>query len=202
MASSEPQSPLPSYKFPAGFRFRPTGIEILKYYLLNKVSGQALPYDGGFEEMDIYRHDPDQLPVDISDGHSRWAYFFVSTATPDEDGYDNVRSTPHGLWKLQRPDRPVQDDDDDDDRVIGYKRSFVFYSTKAHCRSARTGWRMNEYRLSRKFDRSKDDSQISACEIYILMEDRASNHDYKACSDRSKSQVERRMLLPVDSAQA
>ncbi|THU56722.1 hypothetical protein C4D60_Mb11t20200 [Musa balbisiana] len=62
MASSKPQSPLPSCEFPAGFRFRPTGIEILKYYLLNKVLGQALPYDGGFEEMDIYRHDPDQLP--------------------------------------------------------------------------------------------------------------------------------------------
>ncbi|URD84554.1 (No apical meristem) protein [Musa troglodytarum] len=197
MASSERQSPLHRYEFPAGFRFRPTAIEILKHYLLNKVLGQALPYDGGFEEMDIYRHDPDQLPIDISDGHSRWAYFFVSTATPDEDDYDDVRSTPHGLWRLRRPDRPVKDDDES---VIGYKRSFVFYYTKADGRITGTGWMMNEYRLSRKFYGSKDASQISACEIYILMEERASNHDYKSCSDTSKSRAESRLLLPVDSA--
>ncbi|KAJ8511300.1 hypothetical protein OPV22_001734 [Ensete ventricosum] len=175
-ASSGRQSPSHQHEFPAGFRFLPTAVEILKYYLPNVASGLALPYDGGFEEMDIYRHDPDQLPIDISDGHSRWAFFIVFTAMPDEDDHGNVRSTPHGLWKLQRPDRPVKDDDG---RVIGYKRSFAFYYKKAHCRFARTGWRMNEYRLSRKFYRSKDDSKISrcvACKIYILMEDRAKTY--------------------------
>ena len=44
-----------------GFRFHPTDVELVQYFLKRKVLGKKFPYDV-IAELDIYRYPPWDLP--------------------------------------------------------------------------------------------------------------------------------------------
>lgn len=46
---------------PPGFRFHPTDVELVKYYLKRKVMGQRLHFDA-ISELNIYNYCPWDLP--------------------------------------------------------------------------------------------------------------------------------------------
>ncbi|KAL0336493.1 UNVERIFIED_CONTAM: NAC domain-containing protein 67 [Sesamum calycinum] len=50
--------------FPLGFRFHPTDVELLLYYLFPKLKGEDI-YSSEviMDFLDVYQHDPDQLPL-------------------------------------------------------------------------------------------------------------------------------------------
>ena len=47
-------------KFPAGFRFNPTKVELIEQYLKRKVSGKPLPSDM-IKEVELYDLQPEVL---------------------------------------------------------------------------------------------------------------------------------------------
>lgn len=47
--------------FPPGFRFHPTDLELLKYYLKRKIMGETLPFDV-ISEIELYKFLPWDLP--------------------------------------------------------------------------------------------------------------------------------------------
>lgn len=49
-------------RLPLGYRFDPTGDEIVVYYLFNKIMDRAMPTYDLIQEVDVYERDPNQLP--------------------------------------------------------------------------------------------------------------------------------------------
>lgn len=56
-----------------GFRFHPTDVELVMYFLKRKVMGRKFPYDV-IAELDIYKYAPWDLPgLDLD---TEWLFFF------------------------------------------------------------------------------------------------------------------------------
>ena len=61
-AASEAVLPIATGRlFTPGFRFRPTDEELISYYLKMKVQGKPMFLDA-IGEVDVYKHDPSDLP--------------------------------------------------------------------------------------------------------------------------------------------
>ncbi|OMO56306.1 No apical meristem (NAM) protein [Corchorus olitorius] len=64
------------YSLPLGFRFHPTDVELVKYYLKRKILGKKFIFEA-IAELDIYKHAPWDLP-DMSllkTGDLKWFFF-------------------------------------------------------------------------------------------------------------------------------
>nr|AXU39991.1 NAC protein [Lilium pumilum] len=147
-----------------GFRFHPTEEELLGYYLRRRVSGKKPELDI-IGTLNIYRHDPWDLPKLSKIGEREW-YFFVPRDRRQSNGGRPNRTTQRGFWKATGSDRPVRSAADSN-RLIGMKKTLVFYMGRAP-RGNKTDWVMNEFGLS---DRSlstnlplKED--IVLCKVY------------------------------------
>ncbi|GJN09182.1 hypothetical protein PR202_ga27164 [Eleusine coracana subsp. coracana] len=137
MASMEMEQDLP------GFRFHPTEEELLDFYLHSVVHGKKLNFDI-IGTLNIYRHDPWDLPAMAKIGEREW-YFFVPRDRKAGNGGRPNRTTEHGFWKATGSDRAIRSSADSK-RVIGLKKTLVFYKGRAP-RGTKTDWVMNEYRL-------------------------------------------------------
>jgi hypothetical protein len=61
------------FKFgPVGWRFNPSDIELLDYYLRARKYGGGAICEGIFGDFDLYKYDPQNLPQ----GRSRFMFFF------------------------------------------------------------------------------------------------------------------------------
>lgn len=130
---------------PPGFRFHPTDVELLLYYLRRKVSGKALSFEV-IAELDIYKFAPWDLP-DKSIVKSRdleW-YFFCPRDKKYASGTRMNRATENGYWKTTGRDRDICNNS----RCVGWKKTLVFHVGRAP-RGDRTNWVMHEYRLDDK----------------------------------------------------
>ncbi|XP_062209767.1 NAC domain-containing protein 22-like [Phragmites australis] len=126
-----------------GFRFHPTEDELLDFYLSRVVHGQKLHFDI-IGTLNIYRHDPWDLPGMAKIGEREW-YFFVPRDRKAGSGGRPNRTTERGFWKATGLDRAIRSSADAN-RVIGLKKTLVFYRGRAP-RGTKTDWVMNEYRL-------------------------------------------------------
>ena len=77
-------------------------------------------------------------------GEREW-YFFVPRDRKAGSGGRPNRTTERGFWKATGSDRAIRSSADSK-RVIGLKKTLVFYSGKAP-KGVRSSWIMNEYRL-------------------------------------------------------
>ncbi|XP_050893920.1 NAC domain-containing protein 82 isoform X2 [Lathyrus oleraceus] len=128
-----------------GFRFHPTGVELIKYFLKRKVMGKKFHTDV-IAELDIYKYAPWDLP-DMSylkNGDLEW-YFFCPIGKKYGSGARLNRATEIGFWKATGKDRAVQHNS----HTVGMIKTLVFHTGKAP-RGDRTDWVMHEYRLEDK----------------------------------------------------
>uniref|UniRef100_A0ACD5WJ41 Uncharacterized protein n=1 Tax=Avena sativa TaxID=4498 RepID=A0ACD5WJ41_AVESA len=126
-----------------GFRFHPTEEELIGFYLSHVALGKKLPFDI-ISTLNIYRHDPWDLPAMAKIGEREW-YFFVPRDRKAGSGGRPNRTTQRGFWKATGSDRAIRSTADPK-RVIGLKKTLVFYQGRAP-RGIKTDWVMNEYRL-------------------------------------------------------
>ncbi|XP_043709828.1 NAC domain-containing protein 6-like [Telopea speciosissima] len=157
-----PTTPSPEMELP-GFRFHPTEEELLDFYLKNVVFGKKLPFDIiGF--LNIYHHDPWDLPGLAKIGEREW-YFFVPRDRKHGNGGRPNRTTENGFWKATGSDRHIRSLFNPK-RLIGLRKTLVFYKGRAP-RGFKTDWVMNEYRMPDSSSSSsllKED--IVLCKIY------------------------------------
>uniref|UniRef100_A0A2P2NGW2 NAC transcription factors 31 n=1 Tax=Rhizophora mucronata TaxID=61149 RepID=A0A2P2NGW2_RHIMU len=142
-----------------GFRFHPTEDELLDFYLRNVIFGKKLRFDViGY--LNIYHHDPWDLPGLAKIGEREW-YFFVPRDRKHGSGGRPNRTTQHGFWKATGSDRKIVSLSDPK-RIIGLRKTLVFYKGRAP-RGTKTDWVMNEYRLPDSRPLPKD---MVLCKIY------------------------------------
>ncbi|WOL09740.1 hypothetical protein Cni_G18493 [Canna indica] len=137
MEKSESRLDLP------GFRFHPTEEELLDFYLRHVVHGWKLNFDV-IGTLNIYLHDPWELPGLAKIGEREW-YFFVPRDRRSGNGGRPNRTTERGFWKATGSDRPIRSAAEPR-RILGLKKTLVFYRGRAP-RGTRTDWVMNEYRM-------------------------------------------------------
>lgn len=130
---------------PPGFRFHPTDVELVMYWLKKKVMGKRLHFEA-IAEVEIYKYAPWDLP-DKSCLRSRdlkW-FFFCPREKKYANGARMNRATEFGYWKTTGKDRPVHYNNE----VVGMIKTLVFHRGKAP-KGDRTDWVMHEYRIEQK----------------------------------------------------
>ncbi|KAJ8570976.1 hypothetical protein K7X08_037948 [Anisodus acutangulus] len=142
-----------------GFRFHPTEEELLEFYLKNKVLGKKLRCDV-IGLLNIYRHDPWDLPGLATIGEREW-YFFVPRDRKYGSGGRPNRTTQKGFWKATGSDKKIFGLSHPKN-IIGLKKTLVFYTGRAP-RGSKTDWIMNEFRLP---DTVSSPQDIVLCKIY------------------------------------
>ncbi|PRQ32462.1 putative transcription factor NAM family [Rosa chinensis] len=129
-----------------GFRFYPTEEELVSFYLLNKLESKhqdsirrVIP------DLDIYSTEPWELPnyaAELCRGDTEQWFFFTPRQQREAQGGRPNRTTASGYWKATGSPGYVYSSDN---RVIGVKKTMVFYKGKAPT-GRKTKWKMNEYR--------------------------------------------------------
>ncbi|KAJ4911798.1 NAC domain containing protein 82 [Raphanus sativus] len=142
-----------------GFRFHPTDVELVRYYLKRKVLGKKLLVDA-IAELDIYKFEPSDLPDKsyIKSGDLKW-HFFCPREKKYSTGVRANRATACGYWKTTGKERDVLCNGE----VAGKIKTLVYHFGKSP-RGERTDWVMHEYRLEDKVLTQKNVPQ----DTYVL----------------------------------
>ncbi|XP_056169333.1 NAC domain-containing protein 90-like [Syzygium oleosum] len=133
-------------KYPTGFRFYPTEEELISFYLHNQLHGlkqdkihRVIPF------LDIFNTEPWNLPQLAGElcreDREQW-FFFAPMQEREARGGQPSRSMATGYWKATVSPGYVYSSDN---KVIGVKKSMVFYVGKAPT-GRKTQWKLNEYR--------------------------------------------------------
>ncbi|XP_010557434.1 PREDICTED: NAC domain-containing protein 40 isoform X2 [Tarenaya hassleriana] len=124
-----------------GFRFSPTDVELICYYLRRKIAGEERSV-AVIPEVDIYNYEPWDLPdKSILKSEGEW-FFFCARGRRYPHGSQSRRATGLGYWKATGKERNVKMGT----QVVGTKRTLVFHIGRAP-RGDRTEWIMHEYCL-------------------------------------------------------
>ncbi|XP_042412045.1 NAC domain-containing protein 53-like [Zingiber officinale] len=130
---------------PPGFRFHPTDVELVWYYLKRKVIGKSMQFEA-ISEVELYKFSPWELP-EKSCLHTKdleW-YFFCPRDRKYPNGIRTNRATDIGYWKATGRDRTVMHNS----CIVGMKKTLIFHVGKPP-KGNRTDWVMYEYRLESK----------------------------------------------------
>ncbi|KAL1533603.1 No apical meristem (NAM) protein [Salvia divinorum] len=127
-------------QLPPGFRFHPTDEELVLHYLCRRCASQSISVPI-IAEIDLYKHDPWELPGLAQYGEKEW-YFFSPRERKYPNGSRPNRAAGSGYWKATGADKPIGHP-----KSVGIKKALVFYSGKAP-RGEKTNWIMHEYRLA------------------------------------------------------
>uniref|UniRef100_A0A0D9VZP2 NAC domain-containing protein n=1 Tax=Leersia perrieri TaxID=77586 RepID=A0A0D9VZP2_9ORYZ len=127
-----------------GFRFHPTDEELVTFYLRRKVAKKSLSIEI-IKEMDIYKHDPWDLPKASTVGGEKEWYFFCLRGRKYRNSIRPNRVTGSGFWKATGIDRPIYSAANSGES-IGLKKSLVYYRGSAG-KGTKTDWMMHEFRL-------------------------------------------------------
>ncbi|XP_068640909.1 NAC domain-containing protein 6-like [Aristolochia californica] len=185
-----------------GFRFHPTEEELLEFYLKGVLFGKRVSFDI-IGTVNIYKHDPEELPGLAKIGEREW-YFFVPRDRKHANGGRPNRTTENGFWKATGSDRPIRSAKDPK-KVIGLKKTLVFYKGRAP-RGTKTDWVMNEYRMPDTCATPKED--IVLCKIYMkatslkVLEERAAMEEDTRVSNTTFSRTETASSSEVENFHA
>ncbi|XP_076908375.1 NAC domain-containing protein 68-like [Bidens hawaiensis] len=142
---------------PPGFRFHPTDEELIVHYLCRK-SKSTSESAHIITDVDIYKHEPWELPEMALFGTKEW-YFFTPRDRKYPNGSRPNRVTGNGYWKATGADKPIKSKTDTN-AIIGIKKSLVFYAGRG-LKGIKTNWIMHEHRLAA----SKSDDWV-LCRLY------------------------------------
>lgn len=135
-------------EYPApGFRFYPTEEELVSFYLQNKLlDGSRQDLDRVIPVLHIYDFSPWDLPRyagEFCRGDPEQWFFFIPRQDKEARGGRPNRLTSSGHWKATGSPAFVYSSHDN--RVMGMKRTMVFYKGRAP-NGTKTEWKMNEYK--------------------------------------------------------
>ncbi|KAI3688351.1 hypothetical protein L1987_82063 [Smallanthus sonchifolius] len=135
---------------PPGFRFHPTDEELIVHYLCRKSQPTSEivtipPPPPIIADVDLYKHDPWELPEMALFGTKEW-YFFTPRDRKYPNGSRPNRVTGNGYWKATGADKPIKSKSDQN-ITVGIKKALVFYAGKG-IKGIKTNWIMHEYRLA------------------------------------------------------
>ncbi|XP_051140814.1 NAC domain-containing protein 82-like isoform X2 [Andrographis paniculata] len=127
---------------PPGFRFHPTDVELVMYYLKRKILGKKLRFEA-IAEVNIYKFFPSDLPEKscLKSKDLEW-YFLCPIEKKYATGARVKRATENGYWKTTGKDRPVRLNE----KTVGNIKTLVFHSGHAP-KGDRTDWVLHEYRI-------------------------------------------------------
>ncbi|VFQ74067.1 unnamed protein product [Cuscuta campestris] len=127
---------------PPGFRFHPTDVELVLYYLKRKIMRKKFHFDA-ILELNIYKFSPWDLPDKscLKSKDLEW-YFFVPRERKYTCGARMNRAAERGFWKTTGRDRPVIHDE----QTIGMVKTLVFHEGHPP-KGKRTDWVIHEYRI-------------------------------------------------------
>lgn len=166
-----------------GFRFHPTDVELVRYYLKRKVLGKKLLVDA-IADLDIYKFEPSDLPGThsknlpctvshesfqipnlrvfvftdksyIKSGDLKW-HFFCPREKKYATGVRANRATECGYWKTTGKERAVLCNGES----VGKIKTLVYHVGKSP-RGERTDWVMHEYRLEDNVLTQKNIPQVT-----------------------------------------
>ncbi|KAL6500444.1 hypothetical protein OROHE_025810 [Orobanche hederae] len=142
----DPMATIRRWTPPPGYYFLPTGVELIRDYLLKKINNQPIPLSE-ISSVDIYEHSPQTLAETYPQlGPNSW-YFFTPTSRKYRNGKRPNRMTRGGNWKATGIDTKIRFQS----QVIGSKRALVYYE-----QGKKTDWKMHEYKVD-KPPRAKTD---------------------------------------------
>lgn len=132
-------------RLPPGFRFHPTDVELIMYYLKRKIMGKKFLFEV-ITELNIYQFSPWDLPDKCcyKSKDLEW-YFFCPRERKYASGSRMNRGTETGYWKTTGKDRSVTYDD----KIVGSVKTLVFHLGRPP-RGQRTDWVIHEYKFEDK----------------------------------------------------
>ncbi|GER40570.1 NAC domain containing protein 25 [Striga asiatica] len=153
-------------ELPYGYRFHPTPFEVVQYYLVPKLRGEGLP-SGYIKDLDVYKFDPQQIPLNQSKyARDNESYFFVPITRELLQAVRNLtRTTPNGYWKMLEWNIPLYEPDGS---IIGHKNKLEFYNGK-YPNGVITQWKMVEYRTC--FRANGNVESLMVCKIKLKVEE-------------------------------
>ncbi|XP_056850067.1 NAC domain-containing protein 69 isoform X2 [Raphanus sativus] len=131
-----------------GYRFSPTGEEVINYYLKNKILDKTWLVNEAINEINICAYDPESLPS-LSKLKSKdlvWYFFcrrecYASNAADKKKG--TKRTTPSGYWKATGVDRKIRNKGVE----IGIKKTLVYHEGKS-ANGVWTPWVIHEFHIT------------------------------------------------------
>ncbi|GER29049.1 transcription initiation factor TFIID subunit 2 [Striga asiatica] len=145
-----------------GFGFHPTEDGLVSFYLQHKLNNIKPEINNIIPVLDIYDHHPSDLPKFggdyIPEDGEQWFFFNPRPKREARGGRPN-RLTAQGYWKATGCPGDVYSSQNN--RVIGRKRSMVFYVGRAPY-GKKTMWKMIEYKSVRAAAPSSSSSSSSA----------------------------------------
>ncbi|XP_074557807.1 NAC domain-containing protein 7-like [Curcuma longa] len=128
---------------PPGFRFHPTDVELVDYYLRKKVGARRIDLDV-IKVVDLYKIEPWDLQEICRFGveeQNEW-YFFSHKDKKYPTGTRTNRATTIGFWKATGRDKPIYSKLS----LVGMRKTLVYYKGRAP-NGLKSNWIMHEYRL-------------------------------------------------------
>ncbi|KAF5732021.1 hypothetical protein HS088_TW18G00709 [Tripterygium wilfordii] len=124
-----------------GYRFHPTEVELIDYFLKNKMLGHELKVRR-IAEVDVCKFEPWDLPEHCAtDSKNRSWYFFSRPIYKYSNSKRANRKTKAGYWKVTGKKRNIKDRAN---KVIGTKWTLVFYEGRSP-KGIKTNWVIHEY---------------------------------------------------------
>ncbi|KAG6770135.1 hypothetical protein POTOM_025805 [Populus tomentosa] len=110
-----------------GWRFNPSDIELLDYYLHARKYGGGAICEGIFGDFDLYKYDPQNLPQDKVHRHcnGRMYIFTPIYRLHINRARKGKQNTPNGHWKMNSSPIPFMENNDGE--TIGTRSSLVFF---------------------------------------------------------------------------
>ncbi|XP_057770113.1 NAC domain-containing protein 82-like isoform X2 [Salvia miltiorrhiza] len=129
-------------RLPPGFRFHPTDVELVLYYLKRKILGKKLLYEA-IAEVNIYKYSPWDLPdkSSLKSKDLEW-FFFCPREKKYACGVRVKRATENGYWKTTGKDRTISCNE----KTVGAVKTLIFHLGHAP-KGERTDWVIHEYRV-------------------------------------------------------
>ncbi|XP_062209449.1 transcription factor JUNGBRUNNEN 1-like [Phragmites australis] len=179
-----------------GFRFHPTDEELVTFYLQRKVARKPLSIEI-IKEMDIYKHDPWDLPKASTVGGEKEWYFFCLRGRKYRNSIRPNRVTGSGFWKATGIDRSIYSATAaaNSGESIGLKKSLVYYRGSAG-KGTKTDWMMHEFRLPPAAAATNASPSMQEAEVWTICRIFKRNITYK----RQQQQQPQQMWRPAAAA--
>ncbi|KAF1898191.1 hypothetical protein Lal_00032956 [Lupinus albus] len=149
-----------------GFRFHPTDEELVSFYLQRKLDEKPISIEL-IKEIDIYKHDPWDLPKASGNGGEKEGYFYCQRGRKYRNSVRPNRVTGSGFWKATGIDKRVYSHGGEGNECIGLKKTLVYYCGSAG-KGTKTDWMMHEFRLPSNHNTKINADIAQEAEIWTL----------------------------------